>query len=246
MSESIFKISTDLARLVSQRADLIESLTIAPTVADQVSIGNAIAALEQQIRDDAKPTAVAKVDSFRGYYLHQKMLRDAAKQEKQRQSANEKSAQDVMDLMERISKTTLEELGKDRLEGKLGVIRLQTNGGVEPPPLISQPELVPDELAEWHGKLNNRMVAVIVANLREETAKHIISQFTRVPSPALIREALLQPCQDCEGSGKDYDTSECDEHTGSEEISCSACGGTGRNAVPGCSLQQRGSHIRVS
>lgn len=252
MSESIFTLEVGLHRLMAQRDDLIESLPMALTTDEQVRIGNAIEVLEGQIRDHAKPTAMAKVDNFVSYYRHREMLRDAARKEKQRQAANEKAEDDILDFMKRIARTTMDEIGRERLEGKLGVIRLQTNGGVEPPPLVSQPDLVPDDLCVFEGKLSYALYcAVLNAKFTWDITQELCSVFSRVPSPALIRAELEKPCSECKGNGVIED---CPHGPGCCGIclvsnsrgTCQSCGGSGKGSVPGCSLQQRQKHVRIS
>jgi hypothetical protein len=40
-----------------------------------------------------------------------------------------------------------------------------------------------------------------------------------------------------------FDTSEVDEHTGSAKVKCPTCGGSGKQAVAGAYLAERGSHV---
>lgn len=244
MNESVFNLEVGLHRLMVQRDDLIDSLPLALTTDEQVRIGNAIEALEGQIRDHAKPTAMAKVNNFIGYYRHREMKRDAARKEKQRQAANEKAEDDVLDFMKRIAAATMEATGKERLEGTLGHIRLQTNGGPEPPPLISQPELVPPSLCTWKAELSWSTLSALFQAVQDyahrgRLANDLHAAFTRVPSPALIQEMLRQSCPDCDGTGQENVEAPGD-------IKCSSCGGTGTLAVAGCSLQRRGQHVRIS
>lgn len=263
MTADLFHVETSLSRLHAQRDDLISEMQVAPTVDDQVRIGNAIEAVEGLIRDEAKPNSVRKVDNFRGYILHLEMLEAAAKKEKQVQAAHEKQARDTIDFMKRIAAATMEATGKERLEGTLGHIRFQTNGGTEPPPLISQPELVPDELCAFTGNLHWRLYDGMIEELKfsrwkQKDLDELRAAFTRVPSPALIREALLQPCAMCDGLKEERSgvchcgasmsgPNQCDNHSSVEMVrECVDCGGSGRASVPGCSLQQRQRHVRIA
>ncbi len=150
MSESLFDISVGLHRLMCQRSDLEEELLIACTVDDQLRIGRALEALEAQIRDEVKPNSQAKVDRCRAYDLHAEMMENAAAAEEKKQAANRQMWKNRRELLKRISMITMEEIGKDRLEGKLGCIRAQVNGG-KVALLIPQPELLPSEYCQWEG-----------------------------------------------------------------------------------------------
>ncbi len=192
MSESVFTLEVGLHRLMEQREDLLAKFSAAKAVEDQVRLGNAIEALEGQIIDHARPTAMAKVDNVRSYRLHATMLQAAAKEEKDRQAANERHWKSTIDFLDRCVLQTMEAVGKDRLDGKTGHLRSQVNSAA-PAPVISQPDLVPLSLCTvtvefrgdiWDGVLDN--FAVIDRALETGTAKIK----ARGPSTSLIKAEL--------------------------------------------------------
>ncbi len=239
MTESLFSISVSLSRLMAQREDLLREFAASKEVNEQVRLGNAIEALENQIIAEAAPREMEKVDSVRGYRLHASMMQAAAKEEKDRQAANERHWRATLDFLDRCILQTCEATGRDRLEGKHGYLRAQLNSAA-PAPIISQPDLVPLSLCtvtvEFRGDIWDNLLdnfAVIDRALETGTAK--IKE--RAPSASLIKAELEKPCGECGGSGEivnDGPHSPCDD-----------CGGTGMSAVAGCSLPPKGKHVRI-
>lgn len=245
MSESLFQISTGLTRLMAQREDLLAEFAAAKRVDDQVRLGNAIEALELQIKEESEPNELAKVDSVRGYLLHCDMMEAAAKEEKDRQAANERHWKGTSDFLKSCVMQTLEATGKDKLQGKHGYLRSQVNSAA-PAPIISRPDMVPRDLRTQTITVNARawdeFTAVIVSEERCRLAlsRLVASQSfqgTRAPSVSLIKVELEKPCAVCAGTKTDPADS---------LIRCPGCGGTGRNSVAGCVLPQKGRHVRVA
>lgn len=239
MGDSLFHIATGLQRLMAQRQDLIAEFEELTTPEEQVPIGNAIEALEVQIKEQVR-AEVRKVDGVRGYILHEEMLEQAAKAEKERQAASEKGHHDAVEHVKKLALFVMDEIGESRLQGKTGTIRAQNNGGLVPL-AIPQPELVPDELVRYEGTWS--------ANVWETMKTYRFHQLpgikmTKVPDNAAIRAELEKSCAMCDGTGGcGCARPSCACH---QSEKCPACGGTGKNAVPGAYLERRAKHVRIS
>lgn len=214
MGESLFQISTGLTRLMAQREDLLAEFAKAKSVDDQVRLGNAIEALELQIKEEAEPRELEKVDNVRNYLLMCDMMESAAEEEEKRQAAHKRHWKATSDFLKRCVMQTLEATGKTRLQGKHGYLRSQVNSAA-PAPVISQPDLVPDELVVWEAGFTNREMLKIYDAIRDKwdgtTAETFKRLLKRVPSLALIKAEL-----------------------------------EANRAVAGCSLPEKGRHVRVA
>lgn len=174
-----------------------------------------------------------KVDGVAAVLRHFAEQADSAKREiarlRERKRQIEEDAQRLKDYAAAVlERQPLPAKGCRRLVGAHSTLMLKGNGSVEPL-VIAQPELVPDEYCEWSGKLTSVEMDAIPLDLEW--------RFTRAPSPALVREALIQPCPECEGTGH------FDEIR--DALKCEVCNGTGRASVPGAYLGDRGSHIEI-
>lgn len=174
-------------------------------------------------------------------HVFRRLERDLKEQtaDAKRITARAKVTKETLDRLKAYTQTTMEKRGWKHLKTALNTIAIKKNGGIEPL-VISQPELIPDELCTWRGELSDGLYKLIIETLRYY-GKWVIpdladlhAKFTRVPSPALVREALIQPCATCDGSGI-FDV----------EFQCQDCGGTGRASVPGAHLAERGAHVEV-
>lgn len=134
--------------------------------------------------------------------------------------------------------------GCRKLVGSHSTLMLKGNGGVQPL-VISQPDLIPDELCVWRGELHDtefcRIMRSLSAEWPPEALNVVMSRFTRIPSNSLIREALIQPCAACDGTG----AVDVQYEYAQDRVGCAACGGTGKNAVPGAHPEPRGRHIEI-
>lgn len=135
--------------------------------------------------------------------------------------------------------------GSRKLVGADGSqIMLKRNGGVLPL-LIDNQELLPDDCCRMVGWVRADLWELAVDMVRELSQRGTrINDFSlrREPDPEAIRAKLAKPCDGCDGVGtfsvdlaKDV----------SETHLCAVCGGSGKNAVPGARLGERGSHVEV-
>jgi len=127
--------------------------------------------------------------------------------------------------------------GARKLVGSDGSqIMLKGNGGIEP---LHVDGWDPDS-RQWVGHndlpleyktVTLRVPAAIVGRVAGMDGVTVVST---EPDQARIREALASPCPACYG---------LPAHSPIDE--CQACGGSGRQGVPGARLHPRGSHIEV-
>ncbi len=174
------------------------------------------------------------------------------KSEEERLRQRRKANEAALEGLKSYTQATMERHGYKHLKTAKNTIAIRGNGGLAPL-VISQPDLVPDELCEWQGVLPNEMMrSVLRAVERAEywTSDQILKllfRFKRVPVNASVREALIQPCAECDGTGKSYEAALCaSEGTCTcPSQQCPICGGSGKASVPGAHLEARGSHVEV-
>jgi len=211
----------------------IENLTALLDTQDMVSD-------EQRVEIEREIVRVAlqvekKVDSVSGFIRHCKATEDNIDAEIARlkalkahyASGEARCKGYVADIIRAAGKDAK---GKYRpLEGRTSVMRLQANGGVQALE-VSDPIAVPGELstvtikmpwAEW-ADLDLEGVNVITTTIEPDTA--------------LLRSALMNPCQRCAGDGLMHDGS---------ELPCAECGGEKTRRVPGARLLPRGESVVV-
>lgn len=234
---SIYQISHNLLDLMARYADLQEELVVSPEQAE--ATGKAIEDLDKEITAFLGSELVKdRIDGVSGFLLMAKGRAKEARAEAARLTRAADSWEHREKRLKGYLQNVMENAGLKRLEGRTSIMRIQANGGVDPPPLVSQPELVPDDLCVWEGRLShNAWQAMCLYRFDVQLG----CDFKRVPSPALIKAELDKPCGSCGGSGQEIGTAFPEVIMGQ----CSECGGTGRNAVPGCSLQTRGQHVRI-
>lgn len=96
---------------------------------------------------------VQKVDGIRAYLKHCDLMEAAAKQEAQRLTAKAKMWEVRRERLKEICQAVMGEVGKRRLEGRVGVLRIQQNGGKRPV-LLNAPAMVPEELCQYEGRIS--------------------------------------------------------------------------------------------
>lgn len=175
---------------------------------------------------------VAKVDHVRGYLKQCEMFILAAKAEAQAQLTFAARWEARRDSLKALVKGAMETFGKKRLEGQTGAFSLRGNGGKQPV-VIDNPELVPDEYCVYEIALPGRHWELF--SLWSNQAE-LGYEWKRVPRASLIESALQKACSVCVARSSITSTS---------VVVCAACGGSGRQGVPGAHLEPRGSHVRV-
>lgn len=163
--------------------------------------------------------------------------------------AARKSAAKRNQTAARILETMLEQLkasavyaisvvpGRKRVDGESGYLLVKANGGVAPL-LVTDPDLVPSEYVRLEGWVNEADWKTMI----EATRRRLMSpdwrphmDMKRAPDNAAIRAALGEPCPVCKGEAHDENGTPV----------CGSCGGSGKNAVPGARLGDRGTHLEI-
>lgn len=237
---SIYQISHNLLDLMARYADLQEELVVSPEQAE--ATGKAIEDLDKEITAFLGSELVKdRIDGVSGFLLMAKGRAKEARAEAARLTRAADSWEHREKRLKGYLQNVMENAGLKRLEGRTSIMRIQVNGGVDPPPLVEQPELVPDSLCRMEGWVNQELWELAVDLVRTSSTRGTkINDYSlkRTPDPALIRTELEKPCGECGGAGKLA-------NDGPYSV-CGDCGGSGKNAVPGCSLQARGQHLRVA
>jgi hypothetical protein len=248
---SLYKIETALSDLMQIRDEAFDNLTIAQAEhsedVQQAWVGE-IAKIDQAIREYVK-REVSKVDGIRAVWKTLQMLETNAAAEAELQHQRSLAYRRNLDRLKEACREVMESMpwreGKPkRIEGGTGSLLLKTNGGKQAV-VISDESLVPDELCnvtvtmsadDWEyivHQMKRNVPSVDRASDQEISGRFRVK---REVSLSLIGEALQRPCQECHGEAVDQ------SGTG---FPCSACGGSGKAGVPGCSLAPRGSHVEL-
>ncbi len=116
-----------------------------------------------------------------------------------------------------------------------GEIRVQGNGGLQPLNITDE-SMIPEEFFRYEGWISSP----VMHNLANCAWPPGYWHLKRVPDTEAIRRALGSKCDLCNGSGTEINSSPTAEKL--EQITCTECGGSGHQGVPGCSLGNRGFH----
>ena len=209
-------LELSLYQLESQLADLIE---MRESAADEAEIAVLDAAIAQYLRAE-----VTKVDGVRAFWRHCETMIEAAKRERDAQNMRIQQWQQRLDRLKRTCCMVMEAMpwreGKSKkLEGRTGALLLKTNGGKQAVEITDQ-SLIPEEFCTV-------TVTMSLTDWRHVEERFAFPPLKASPSLGAIAEALERPCEQCEGVWP----------------KCSACGGTGKNGVPGARLVPRGNHV---
>lgn len=197
---------------------------------------------------------VEKVDSYIGMIQYLEAAIGVRRAEADRNATAARIMEGVLAQVKATAVFVMGEMKRPRLEGSRGYLLAKTNGGLAPL-LVSDPELVPDDLCKLEGSIN----AGDFAQMVEATRRRLMSpdwtpraRLARSPDNTAIRAKLAEPCGPCGGSGTIVVTGAADMSAEalqagatSEERPCRACGGSKTNAVPGARLGDRGTHLEV-
>jgi hypothetical protein len=132
---SLYEIETGLAEVVA--------------AVEEAETPEEVAAVQEAIEAYAK-AELTKVDSIRGYLKHCEIMADAAKEESHRLADLSKRWERREKVLKSAVLWAMNAVGKRRIEGRTGDLRVQVNGG-RLPVAIRQPNLVPDEYCD--GKI---------------------------------------------------------------------------------------------
>lgn len=228
-SLSLYQIETELAEVMRSREEYLHPEDIA--LCD--------AAIVSYVQGE-----IAKVDSIVGFLRNEKMLAQAANDEISRLRGVADAHKARHDRLKATCLSVMYMMGKRRLEGKFNVLAIKGNGGKQAV-RVDTPDLVPNELCDWVGRVPGTLwwdilATVLIARARglvsDELAEavRLLDTMKRSPSLSAIAEAMAQPCPDCRV-----------DSVGGGVPECQTCGGSGKQGVPGCSLEPRGEHLEV-
>ncbi len=233
---SLYKLDAELTDLLSYRAERIEDRDSPASAEELEAVDGAIAAYMEQL-----PRKVDGVASVLRYFDEQVEFADREiKRLRARKTQFEENAQRLKDCAAIVlEKQPMPAKGCRKLVGSHSTLMLKGNGGVQPL-VISQPDLIPDNLCRMEGWVNQELWDLAVDMVRTSSTRGTrINDYSlsRVPIPALVREALIQPCATCDGSGEIVNDG--------PYSACADCSGSGRASVPGAHLEARGFHVEV-
>lgn len=216
-------------------ADLMEQREAA--LADPQQFGADLEQIDLAIAEYIK-AEVRKVDGVRSMVKHLEMIRDAAKAEAATMQDRAKAADRQLAVLKSAIQLTMEDMewreGKPRkLEGKTGSISLKGNGGKQPV-VITDESMIPDEYRTVTVKMDHDFWQRITRALPDLSGIRMVA---KEPSLSRIAAALEEPCGTCNGIGAPWNNS--------SSVACEACGGSGKQGVPGAILAPRGQHVEV-
>lgn len=102
--------------------DLYDQLESCETDEERANVN---AAIEAYMKAE-----VQKVDRIRAFILHEEARAKIAREESERQLRRARIAEAHAEQVKEFCKRVLTEVGKKRVEGRSGVIKIQTNGGI--------------------------------------------------------------------------------------------------------------------
>lgn len=231
---SLYHISDELQQMVSLRIDMVEA-------------GEDTAEIDAQLKQyfGALPQKVDAVAAVLRFMDSQVQL---ATEEVARLNARRRSIESERERLTEYVKGVLAALpepkGKTKtkkLEGKTATLALKPNGGQQP--LDIQEELVPKEYMTATVVLPYLVWEELLNNYPGPLPDDVRPRVTVQPSNSAIRKALEENCWDCSGKGHIDDPTESGAGVG--QYACPACGGTGKQGVPGCVLQPRGATLQI-
>lgn len=237
---ALFHPFQQLLELIEYRQERLSDTVDRPTEAEIAAIDGEIRAVQLSpehisgvvaIRRNwasTADTAAAEVKRLRGIIAHYECMEERLKEY-------------VAGVLEQIP---VPKKGSRKLVGVDGSqVILKRNGSLQPL-VITDSTLLPNEVCRFEGWIAADLWASILEQLPEYTVNAEPKQFemTRCADNAAIRAKLAEACEECEG-GYVFDTSEVDEHTGSAKVKCPTCGGSGKQAVAGAYLAERGVHV---
>lgn len=248
---TLYQLDEELTSLLSYRQERVEDRDSPASSEELEAVDGAIAAYMAQLP--------RKVDNVASFIRHCEGLIEEDDREIARYKAHKAAVAENLERIKSCAAVVLERQpmpakGCRKLVGAHSTLMLKGNGGVQPL-VISDPLMVPDELCTWRGELSHATMTALLAAVQmwaedDRIEGHITTRLlglARTPSNSLIREALLQPCAGCDGEepSRCCNGLDCGCMGLPVEPPCEACGGTGKNAVPGAHLEPRGQHVEI-
>lgn len=182
---------------------------------------------------------VQKADGVIGFRRFLESIASNARQEKRRQEKRCALAENMLRQLDASVIYAMDAVNRKRIDGQRGALTVRNNGGVQPL-IVDQPELLPDEFRDVSVTMPLPMFRGRFPETQQPDQRGVLPEL-RVgdvnPANSRIRAKLLEDCPNCLGR--------CTPSVSEVSMDCSACGGTGRNAIPGAYLGDRGRQVRV-
>jgi len=192
---------------------------------------------------------IEKVDDIIGFIRFIESGLASSKAERDRQATRVSRFDQLLQQVKAGAKYAIEKLQRKRIDGSRGYLLVKGNGGLAP--LIVQDEtLLPPEVVKLEGWVRADIWARVVPILPIDDGKG----WSLKPrgSDSLIRAKLAEACATCEGTGEvrvqhpSHMSTEALQAGATAEVKkCTACAGSGKAAVPGAYLADRGNHLEV-
>jgi hypothetical protein len=221
---SLFDIEAGWIPLLEARADAED---IQDTAERQAAIESADLALADHVGAE-----VQKVDGVIGFSRFLEGIITAAKSEVSRQQRRAQIAENVLKQVKANVLFAMQAGKSKRIDGTRGALTVKGNGGVAPL-IITDESLLPDECCRVQGWMRADAWRKVMEGGLPPAGSF---SFERVPDDGAIRAKLLEPCGRCDG-GLVAD--------GLAMKHCETCGGSGKQAVPGAYISERGSHVEI-
>lgn len=240
MNTSLFIIERALADLCETRQELEEQPAYTPEQVEEkhTALDAVDAAIVEYITAE-----VRKVDGIARFLTELKAREKALDYEIDRLNGIRDQNTRTQDRIKACVLQVMRDCDVKKLEGKIGSLKRQGNGGVQPVEIV-QPELIPDALQNVSVKMSLATWRDIVEGL------DVVYECSKPePNREAIREALLKrdPCPKCRGA-KTISHIENDGrgNVSHVQLTCDECKGAGDigAGVPGARLAERGEHLR--
>jgi len=249
MSQSLFIIERALADLCETRQELEEqpAYTAEQLEEKHAAINAVDAAIVEYITAE-----VRKVDNIARFLTELKAREKALDYEIDRLSGVRDQTTRTQDRIKAVVLQVMRDCDVKKLEGKIGSLKRQGNGGVQPVEIV-QPELLPRSMRRVSVTITLDLFDAIYEHLKEPSLrlKWVDKSKDAEPDKEAIREALLkrEPCPKCRGA-KTISHIENDGrgNVSHVQLTCDECKGAGDvgAGVPGARLAERSEHLRVS
>lgn len=232
---SLFQISSDLRGLIEQRTDAEERREqsaidgLFPLESIEQEIATIDGLIRQYIRAEIRKVdgiaaAIKEFDARAEIHLKESdRLRKLAEQE-----------QETSDRIRETAIAVMTELGETKMRGEMSALRVQNNGGVQPLN-IAQPDMVPEKYQ------------VVTFELRSDMFEYFCTQFEGAykikqhlhPDNGAVRK-VLEAAQRSEAAIEIL--AETEKWTPEEKQQAMSK----VERVPGCRLDPRGVHLRIT
>ena len=244
---SLFCIEHALGDLFETRQELIEQVAYTDDqIADKQAALDAVdAAIVETVTAE-----VRKVDNISRFLLELAARRKAIHAEGKRLEALDDGLYRTETRIKEMVLQIMRDTDTKKLEGKLGTLRRQNNGGVLAVE-VAQRDMVPSRFLKITATMPMIRWQLICEALAAKYPALLegVQQSAGEPDLPAIRAELEKrvPCPQCKGA-KRVAVCDCAGGSNPEWHDCDVCEGSGAvpNGVPGARLKERGESLRVS